>query len=58
MNDERLDHLIHRHLDGGLSAEEATELNALILSSPEARQRFWELARPHAQVLTKFLFQP
>ena len=50
MNDERLDLMVHRQLDGGLTPEEAAELDALILSSSAARARFWELARFHGLV--------
>ena len=45
MHDERLEYLINRCLDGGLTAEEAAELNERILSSPEARRRYWATAR-------------
>ena len=41
MHDELL---IHRCLDGGLTAEESAELSECILSSPEARRRYWEVA--------------
>ena len=50
MHDERLELLLHRCLDGGLTAEEAAELNALILSSPEARRQFWKAARIHSLI--------
>ena len=50
MHDERLELLIHRCLDGGLSAEEAAEFNALILSSPEARRQYWDAASVHALI--------
>ena len=50
MHDERLDLLLHRCLDGGLTVEEADELNALILSSPDARRRYWQAARVHALI--------
>lgn len=50
MHDERLEYLINRCLDGGLTGEESAELNALILSSPEARRRYWEMARVHALI--------
>ncbi len=50
MHDERLELLLNRCLDGGLSAGEAAELNALILSSPEARRQFWQAARIHSLI--------
>ncbi len=50
MHDARLELLIHRCLDGGLSAEEAAELDALILSSPDARREYWEAASVHALI--------
>ena len=50
MHDERLELLLNRCLDGGLTAEEAAELNALILSSPEARRQFWQAARIHSLI--------
>ena len=50
MRDERLEFLLHRCLDGGLTAEEAAELNALILSSPEARRQYWKAARIHSLI--------
>ena len=50
MHDERLEYLIDRCLDGGLTAEESAELNERILSSPEARRRYWEMARVHALI--------
>ena len=50
MHDERLELLLHRCLDGGLTAEEAAELNALILSSPEARRPSGRAARIHSLI--------
>ena len=50
MHDERLELLINRCLDGGLTAEESAELSERILSSPEARRRYWEMARVHALI--------
>ena len=50
MHDERLELLLNRCLDGGLAAEEAAELNALILSSPEARRQYWRAARIHSLI--------
>ena len=50
MHDDRLEFLLHRCLDGGLTAEEAAELNALLLSSPEARRQFWKAARIHSLI--------
>lgn len=48
MHDQRIDYLIDRHLDGALTAEEAAELNQIVLSSAQARARFWHLAGFHA----------
>ena len=50
MHDERLETLIHRCLDGGLTVEESAELNALILSSQGARRQFWRAARIHSLI--------
>ena len=48
MNDERLEKLLDHYLDEGLAPDERAELEALLLSSPQARTRFWERARFHA----------
>lgn len=50
MHDERLEYLINRCLDGGLTPEESTELSEQILSSPDARRRYWRTARVHALI--------
>src|SRR5262245_30899915 len=48
MNEERLEYLLDRYLDGALAAEERTELEALLLAWPQARTLFWKRARFHA----------
>ena len=48
MDTTRLDHLLQRHLDGELTLEERDELQALLLSMPEARRQYWLQARAHA----------
>lgn len=47
MKNERLDTLIHEHLDGQLSMEAQVELEGMLLESATARHRFWELAEVH-----------
>jgi hypothetical protein len=47
MNPERLDHLIHAHLDETLDAAGRAELEAELLASAAARRRFWALAEVH-----------
>ena len=48
MNETRLQFLLDKYRDGGLSEEERAELERTLLSSPQARQAFWEHARFHA----------
>ncbi len=48
MNDERLDFLLDRHLDGELPAEDRAELEMRLLNSAADRARFWERAETHA----------
>jgi hypothetical protein len=48
MDDERIDSLLNAYFDGALSAEDAAELERRLLAEPQARARFWELARFHA----------
>jgi len=45
-----LDSLINACVDNQLSEEEATRLSRLIEESPEARERYWELASVHGMV--------
>jgi hypothetical protein len=47
---EELDLLIHRHLDGTLSEEEAGALDGRLRSDPRARRRLAEMAFDHAQL--------
>ncbi|MEY4484716.1 MAG: hypothetical protein RL693_2168 [Verrucomicrobiota bacterium] len=47
MKNERLDTLIHEHLDGHLSMEEQAEFEQMLQESAAARHRFWELAEVH-----------
>ena len=48
MNDERLDLLLHRYLDGALNERELAELERRFLAEPQSRTRFWRTARLHA----------
>lgn len=48
MDPERLQHLLHRHFDQMLSADERAELEQMLLASPAAREAFWATARWHA----------
>jgi len=48
MDAERLGFLLDRYVDGELAPDEKTELERMLLSSPEARAVFWEKARFHA----------
>ncbi|MDP3069198.1 MAG: LamG-like jellyroll fold domain-containing protein [Opitutaceae bacterium] len=41
MSEARLDELLERYIDGRLTAEDKTVLEARLMESPEARQRFW-----------------
>jgi hypothetical protein len=47
MNDERLDALIDRHLDGEMTASERAELEARLRNSAADRARFWQRAETH-----------
>ena len=44
----RLERLLDRYLDEGLTEEEKTELEQTLRSEPDARQMFWQHARFHA----------
>jgi len=48
MNDPRLQSLIERHYSGMLDGEDRAELERGLLSSPTARQQFWQHARFHS----------
>ncbi len=48
MDAERLGFLLDRYVDGALESDEKSELERMLLSSPEARTLFWEKARFHA----------
>jgi len=50
MDPERLDILLERRWDQALTAEERSELEAMLLESPKARQRFWQSARWHGML--------
>lgn len=50
MDKQRLEKLLDRFVDGALTAEEKSELELMLLSSPQARQIFWEHARFNALV--------
>jgi len=50
MDRQRLDKLLDLFVDGLLTAEEKAELERMLLSSPQARQVFWEHARFNALV--------
>ena len=47
MNTERLGHLMCRYFDCAITGEEITELNAALLTRPEARESFWQEAHLH-----------
>jgi hypothetical protein len=47
MNDERLDFLLNRHLDGQLTPAEHTELEDILRRSAAARRQFWGETRLH-----------
>jgi hypothetical protein len=47
MKPERLTELIHAHLDGALTTEEARELSAELVASAAARRAFWEHSAIH-----------
>ena len=44
----RLERLLDRYLDEGLTEEEKTELEGMLRALPQARRSFWEHARFHA----------
>lgn len=48
MNDERLDDLIDRHLNGVIDDSELAELEERLLHSAADRERFWKLAEVHS----------
>jgi hypothetical protein len=48
MDRDRLQFLLQRHFDQMLSAAERAELERMLLTSPGAREAFWETARWHA----------
>jgi hypothetical protein len=48
MDRDRLQFLLQRHFDQMLSAAERAELERMLLTSPGAREAFWEAARWHA----------
>lgn len=50
MDKQRLEKLLDRFVDGALTAAEKSELEHMLLSSPQARQCFWEHARFNALV--------
>jgi len=50
MDQERLQCLLQRYFDQMLTAEERTELAAMLLASSRARDEFWELARWNAVI--------
>lgn len=70
MDRRRLELLLHRYFDQLLEPAERIELEAMLLSDPAARERFWELARFNAlirswgemqcgsQEAENFIFQP
>jgi hypothetical protein len=47
MKAERLTDLIHAHLDGALSAEDARELSTELVGNPQSRRAFWEHSALH-----------
>jgi hypothetical protein len=47
MKPERLSNLIHAHLDGALTADEAQELSAELVANGEARRAFWQHSAIH-----------
>lgn len=48
MKEDSLDLLIHRLFEGELTREEETELNVILVHSPEARQRYVRASGVHA----------
>ena len=46
--EQHLQILLDRYFDGALADDERAELERLLLSSPQARQAYWEFARLHA----------
>lgn len=49
-NNAELDALVDAYIEGQLSVEQATRLNALIEGSEHARRRYWELALVHGML--------
>jgi ferric-dicitrate binding protein FerR (iron transport regulator) len=47
---QRLDDLIHAHLDGALTPADRAELEQQLLASPEARRRFWDETAWHGRL--------
>ncbi|MGV3754729.1 MAG: hypothetical protein ACO1QS_05060, partial [Verrucomicrobiota bacterium] len=50
MDKQRLEKLLDRFVDGALTPEEKSELELMLLSSPQAREVFWGHARFNALV--------
>lgn len=50
MTPQRLDELIHAHLDGALTPADRAELEQQLLASPEARVRFWAETAWHGRL--------
>jgi hypothetical protein len=50
MSDERTQLLLQRYFDQMLTVEERQELSTTLLSVPQAREEFWELARWNALI--------
>src|SRR5262245_52505694 len=48
MDNERIDFLLNAYFDGALTPQDAAELERRLFAEPQARARFWELARFHA----------
>ena len=50
MKPERLTDLIHAHLDGALTTEDARELSAELVANRDARRTFWECSALHGLI--------
>lgn len=50
MNTDRIDQLLNGYFDEALDAEEKCELEQWLLAWPQARQRFWDRSRLHANL--------
>jgi len=48
MNTERLDHLLREYFDADIGHQEMAELDALLQTRPEVRERFWQEAHVHS----------